>query len=282
MVIDLKLEPITPDLGACVRISSDEILGEGVPSLLLAALNQYGVLVFPRIGLSDEQLVALSNQLGDMEAARTTADGSGPSQMGIYRIALDKDNRSQREYVAGNDYWHMDGTSYQTPGKATLLKCESPPGAGGDTEFAHLFAAYAALPEPGKRKLQGLRVVHCLEAVGRKFNPHPTAEDLQRWNTVFPPTEHPLVWKQLDGRTSLLIGSTAQGIAGMPRDEGEALLQELLDWCTQDRFTYRHHWQQGDLVIWNNPGLLHRSHPYTEDAGRVMHRTTIRGFEAIA
>ena len=68
----------------------------------------------------------------------------------------------------------------------------------------------------------------------------------------------------------------------MSDDEGRSLLNELLDWCTQDHFTYRHAWQTGDLVIFNNPGLLHRSYPYTEAAGRVMHRTTLKGSEAIS
>ncbi|MBK6738453.1 MAG: TauD/TfdA family dioxygenase [Haliea sp.] len=91
-----------------------------------------------------------------------------------------------------------------------------------------------------------------------------------------------LVWKQRDGRTSLLIGATADSIVGLPEQEGTAILQELLEWCTQERFTYRHHWQKGDLVIFNNPGLLHRSYPYNDAAGRVMHRTTLKGTEAIA
>ncbi len=279
---DITFEPITPGLGAWARMAADQIVDDGVPDRILEALNRFGVLVFPRINLSDQQLVALTGALGNMEAAKTTADGSGPSDLGIYRIALDKTDKSQREYVEGNDFWHMDGTSYRVPGKGTLLKCESPPSEGGDTEFANLFAAYEALPEEKKQQLEGLRVVHCLAAVGRRLYADPTADDLARWNGVFPPTEHPLVWHQQDGRTSLVIGSTADSIVGMSREEGRALLQELLDWCTGDAFTYRHHWQQGDLVIFNNPGLLHRSHPYDEAAGRVMHRTTLKGYEAFA
>ncbi len=176
----------------------------------------------------------------------------------------------------------MDGTSYNVPGKGTLLKCENPPSAGGETDFANLFAAYEALPPEKKRQLEGMRVVHCLEAVGRKMYTKPTAEDFERWHAVFPPTEQPLVWKQQDGRTSLVIGATALDIVGMPHEEGYALLQELVEWCTQDRFTYRHHWRKGDVVIFNNPGLLHRSRPYDEASGRVMHRTTLTGVEAIA
>jgi alpha-ketoglutarate-dependent taurine dioxygenase len=279
---DIKFEGITPNIGARSVISADSILDHGVPDQILKALNHYGVLLFPRIDLSDEKFVALTNALGEMEAARATADGSATSDMGIYRIALDKDDKTQREYIAGNDYWHMDGTSYEIPGKGTLLKCECPASSGGDTEFANLFAAYAALPEEKKRQLESLQVVHCLEAVGRRLYDKPTDEDLARWNRVFPPTEHPIVWKQRDGRTSLVIGSTASAIVGMSEEDGDALLQELMDWCTQERFTYRHHWQQRDLVIFNNPALLHRSHPYTETSGRLMHRTTLKGHEAIA
>jgi alpha-ketoglutarate-dependent taurine dioxygenase len=278
---DIQFEPISAELGATVRVSSEDILAKDNPQRIRHALDEFGVLVFPELYLSDEKLVALTKAIGEMEPARTTADGSGPAALGIYRIALDKQNESQREYVEGNNFWHMDGTSYRVPGKATLLKCETPPSDGGDTEFAHLFTGYEALPLYKKAQLEGLRVVHCLEAVGRKLKRDPSPEDIARWNEVFPPTEHPLVWRQSNGRTSLLIGSTASEIVGAG-DAGQALLQELLDWCTQSRFTYRHRWQRGDLVIWNNPGLLHRSHPYGESAGRIMHRTTVKGKEVIA
>jgi alpha-ketoglutarate-dependent taurine dioxygenase len=127
-----------------------------------------------------------------------------------------------------------------------------------------------------------LRVGHCLSASLRRLYDRPSSEDFARWDAIFPRLEHPLVWNQEDGKSALLIGSTANDIAGMPEDESRALLDELLAWSTQDRFTYRHQWRDGDLVIFNNPGLLHRSYPYDNDAGRVMHRTTLKGREAIA
>ncbi len=68
----------------------------------------------------------------------------------------------------------------------------------------------------------------------------------------------------------------------MAHDEGAALIEELTAFATQDRFTYRHEWKQGDLVMFNNPALLHRSFPYAKESGRLMHRTTIAGIEAIA
>jgi alpha-ketoglutarate-dependent taurine dioxygenase len=279
--VNIAIEPISASIGAYVKIAPEDVTKDSVPDQILDALNRYNVLVFPQVHMSDDQFLALTSALGEMHDATVTLDRSEASEKGIYRIALDKDDKTQLDYVKGNDYWHMDGTSYDAPGKATMLKCESAPSEGGDTEFANLFAAYAALPEQKKRQIEGMRVVHCLAAVGRRMYDDPTDEDFARWNSVFPPKEHPLVWHQKDGRTSLLIGSTAEDVVGMDHTTGSAFLDELLDWCTGDRFTYRHHWQKGDLVIFNNPALLHRSHPYMEAAHRVMHRTTLKGHETI-
>jgi alpha-ketoglutarate-dependent taurine dioxygenase len=121
-----------------------------------------------------------------------------------------------------------------------------------------------------------------VEAANRRFFKNPSAEDLQRWHKDGPPTEHPLVWKQSSGRSSLVIGATADRVVGMDPEEGRRLLDELLEWSTQPRYCYRHHWEKGDMVIWNNCGLLHRAHHYTADSGRLMHRTTIMGSEAIS
>lgn len=277
----LDIEPITPALGARVHGTPQDALGPGVAAQLVAALDRYNVLVFPRIGMNDEQFLQLTSALGDKHEVAVTADGSAASDKGIFRIARDKDDQTQREFILGNDFWHMDGMNYAVPVKATLLKCEQAPREGGDTGFASLHAAWDALPEDRRRHLRGLRVGHCLSACLRRLHEHPTQADFARWDAVFPRLEHPLVWQQANGRASLLIGSTANDIAGWPDPQGRALIEELLGWCTQDRFTYRHRWSEGDLVIFNNPGLLHKSYPYPDRAGRVMHRTTLKGVEAI-
>jgi alpha-ketoglutarate-dependent taurine dioxygenase len=278
----LEIEPITPAIGAYVRVAPEDAVRDGNPERILAALNRYNVLVFPQVHMSDETFLALTAALGEKHENKVTDDGSSASRKGIFRIALDKDDRTQREFILGNDFWHMDGMSYTVPVKATLLKCESAPREGGDTGFASLHAAYAALPDETRQRIAGLRVGHRLSASLSRLYDHPTREDYERWDAIFPRLEHPLVWRQEDGRAALLIGSTASDVAGLDPDEGRALLDELLAWCTQDRFTYRHKWRDGDLVIFNNPGLLHRSYPYDESAGRVMHRTTLKGSEAIS
>lgn len=276
----LQLEPITPALGAKVHIAAKDVLREGVPAQLLAALERHGVLLFPQINMDDDTFLALTAALGEKHEVKVTDDGSAPSNKGIFRVARDKDDKSQREFILGNDFWHMDGMNYPVPVKATLLKCERAPAEGGDTGFASLHAAWEALPADRQRALEPLRVGHCLSAALRRLHDAPTPEDFARWDAIFPRLEHPLVWHQRDGRTALLIGSTANDITGMDQAAGRQLLDELHDWCTQDRFTYRHAWQDGDLVIFHNSTLLHRSYPYPDRAGRVMHRTTLKGTES--
>lgn len=276
----LNIEPLSPALGAIVHISAPDTIRDGAPTNLLAALDHYDVLLLPRIGMSDEIFLALTAAMGEKHDVTVTADGSAPSDKGIFRIARDKDEKTQREFILGNDYWHMDGMNYAVPVKATLLKCERAPKEGGDTGFANLDAAWRALPADRKRALEKLQVGHCLSACLRRLYDDPTEEDFARWDAIFPRLEHPLVWKRQNGRTSLLIGSTASDIVGMGHEDGPALLDELLEWCTQKQFTYRHKWSDGDLVIFNNSGLLHRSYPYPDAADRVMHRTTLKGLEA--
>ena len=279
--MSLDFQPITPTIGAIVRVAAEDVFADGVPGQILEALDRFSVLVFPRINMSDEHFLQLTAALGEKHENKVTDDGTEASDKGIFRIALDKADKTQLDFIKGNDYWHMDGMSYSVPCKASLLKCESAPREGGDTGFASLYAAYDALPDETKARLEGLQVGHCLSAVGRKMYSDPTPEDFDRWDAVFPRLEHPLVWTQANGRAALLIGSTANDIVGMGKAEGHMLLGELLEWCSQDRFTYRHRWQKGDLVIFHNPALLHRSYPYSDAAQRVMHRTTLKGSEEI-
>jgi alpha-ketoglutarate-dependent taurine dioxygenase len=278
---NIKVEPIGTNFGVRVIVDAAHLLDDGVAEACLKLLDEYGVLVFPEIGVSDEVQVAFSGKLGNIEASRFTKDGtSSTDKLGIYPVTLNPEKAKYLDYIHSNEHWHIDGTTYKVPPKATNLKCEQPPSSGGDTEFANLIAAYQDLPDDKKAKIKNLRVIHCVEAANRKFFSNPSPEDLQRWRKDGPPTEQPLVWKLANGHSTLVIGATADSIIGMPTDEAKALLDELLAWATQPKYCYRHTWKKGDMVIWNNPALLHRAHRYTVESGRLMHRNTIMGAQA--
>ena len=96
-----------------------------------------------------------------------------------------------------------------------------------------------------------------------------------------PAKEHPLVWRHRSGRRSLVLGATTDHVVGMEPDEGRALLDDLLHRATTPDRVYRHEWQVGDVVIWDNRGVLHRALPYDPTSPRDMHRTTFAGDEPI-
>jgi alpha-ketoglutarate-dependent taurine dioxygenase len=175
----------------------------------------------------------------------------------------------------------MDGVTVdQALPKATMLSARQLSASGGQTEFANTFAAYAALPDDEKRKIDGLMVIHRLEAAMRFVYGDLSEERLERYRRS-PRMVVPLVWTQPDNRKSLVLGTHADEIMGMNYSAGRSLISRLMEWAAQPDFTYSHDWQIGDFVIWNNHGVLHRVVPYGEDSGRNLHRTSIMGYQKL-
>jgi alpha-ketoglutarate-dependent taurine dioxygenase len=108
----------------------------------------------------------------------------------------------------------------------------------------------------------------------------PTPAQVARWQSR-EPHEHPLVWSHRTGRRSLVLGASTSHVVGMDRDEGRALLDDLLGRATAPDRVYRHEWSVGDTVIWDNRGVLHRAVPYEPTSPREMLRTTLLGDEPI-
>jgi alpha-ketoglutarate-dependent taurine dioxygenase len=272
--------PISPAIGAEITgLQGQELIDAAVAEGCRTALDAYGVVVYRDVHVSDDDLIAFSRLLGEV-AVVPTGEHEHPE---IQTITLDpaKSDALLISYRQGNFHWHIDGATQEVPQKATLLSAREVDPAGGDTEFATTFAAYEALSEAEKAELEGLRVVHSFAAAQGRANPDPTDEERASWDRV-PTRVHPLVWSRRDGRRSLLLGATADHVVGRPLEEGRALLERLLDWSTQPRFVLRHHWQKGDLVIWDNTGMLHRALPFEPTSRRLLHRTTLVGEEAVA
>ena len=254
------------------------LVDEQVARECRAALERYGVVIYRETRIGDDDLVAFSRLLGTVVVAPTGGLEGHPE---VSAISLDPAESPLAAYRAGTFFWHIDGANDAVPQQATLLTALHVSDEGGDTEFASTYAAYDALPDTQKRELAGVRVVHSFAAAQRLITPAPTEKQLAAWDRV-PSREHPLVWTRRNGRASLLVGATTDHVVGLPEPESRALLDRLLEWCTQPRFVVRHHWHPGDLVIWDNTGMLHRAIPYTASSRRLMHRTTLVGEEAVA
>lgn len=276
---DITIEPIKPLIGGRVTVAKEALHDDTVVETLRSALEERGVLVFPGIALDDGEQLALTDKLGSRVNFTRRVPGSDVSADDVYKITLNKQINREPDYVLGTFFWHIDGVTMDIPlPKATLLSARHLSASGGATEFANLYAAFEKLPEAEKREIDNLWAIHTLEASIRPVYGHPSVERVTRWREMTRGMELPIAWKHDDGRTSLIVGTHADGVVGMPGAHGRALLARLQQWAAQPDFTYRHNWTVGDLVLWDNLGLMHRVVPYT-DEGRSMHRTTIASKE---
>lgn len=278
----MRIEPIKEHIGALVEVERARLGDADVGAACREALDRYGVLVFPGIGITDEEQLLFTDTLGTRLNFSKHVDGGKHGTEDVYTVTLNPEINRQQEYIKGTYFWHMDGlTVPEQPPRATLLSGRKLAAKGGDTHFANTYAAYEGLSDEDKAEIADLRVIHQLAPYLRAIVENPTVAELDRWNSA-PTNEYPLVWTHRSGRKSLVMGYTAHHIKGMDLASGKALLQRLHDWAGQPKYTYVHKWQPGDLVIWDNYGTMHRATPYAVDSGREMHRTTIQAEEVLA
>jgi alpha-ketoglutarate-dependent taurine dioxygenase len=277
--VDPTSRKLSPHVGLeIIGAVGADLVEPSAANALGAALDGRGVIVYRELHIGDDDLVALSRLLGEV-VVPPTREHRLPE---IATITLDASKTSEAlaYFRRGNFLWHIDGASDSLPQKATLLTAREIDDAGGDTEFASTYAAYEALPDADKELIADLQVVHRFGAAQRLAHPDVSTEEQESWRR-WPDRVHPLVWTRPNGRRSLLLGATADEVVGWPAEEGRALLDRLLAWSTRPEFVLRHQWRPGDLVIWDNTGMLHRVMPFEPTSRRVMHRTTLVGELAV-
>ena len=276
----VTINAITPTVGLeIIGMTADQLVEPDTAAEAQCALDEHGVVVYREVNISDEQLLAFSRLLGKL-VVQPTGEHHYPE---IQTITLDpaKTNALLASYRQGNFHWHIDGAIDEYPQKATLLTARAVDPAGGDTEFANTYAAYAALTDDERAQIADLQVVHSFAHAQALANQDATEDQRRSWDRV-PARVHPLVWTRRNGRQSLLLGATAAEIVDWPASKGRALLERLLNWSTQPQFTLRHKWRKGDLVMWDNTGMLHRALPFEPTSVRLLHRTTLVGEEPVA
>jgi alpha-ketoglutarate-dependent taurine dioxygenase len=270
--MDPTVTKIRPEIGAEIAgISGHAFVAPDVAVDARRRLDAHGVLVYRDANIDDDDLKAFTRLLGPVHEFPDVAV-----------VSLDPELSRSASVQNGTFYWHIDGTMVEYPHQITLLTCLEPANDGsGDTEFANTYAAYDALSDVEKAELNDLQVRYSYLNRQRLKLGFMTPESIENLKKM-PPRDRSLVWTHRTGRKSMLLGSQAGEVIGWSLDEGESFLGKLLEWSTQPRFTLRHHWERGDLVLWDNTGILHRAHPYTLESGRLMHRTTVDSDQRVA
>lgn len=270
----MKFETVnlTPRIGSEIKASKEVLLQGDLGEDIRELLEQRGVLLFRELSLTDEEQLAFAETLGEV---------IDQGFKGIYKISLDPTLNETADYLHATVHWHVDGAQDMVPTRASLLTARVLSEVGGQTEFANTYAAYDDLPADLKAEADRLCVVHSQEYIQRAMYPNPSEEQLARWREHSEQV-HPMVWTHRSRRKSLLLGLTAGRIEGMSEVEGRKIIDDMQAWATQPQFVYRHEWTVGDLLIWDNTGVMHRVEAYPADSGRLLSRTTLVGEEPIA
>jgi alpha-ketoglutarate-dependent 2,4-dichlorophenoxyacetate dioxygenase len=278
------IEPITESFAAEIGdVDLARPLDAATWKAIEDAFNTYSVLIFPDQHLDTTQHLDFARRFGPLETSIGTLRKDAP--MRTHEQIADVSNLNHnnaiwgeksrlRGYQLGNRLWHTDSSFKRAPARASLLYARSIPPVGGHTEFADLRAAWDALPEETKRKVDGLVAEHSIEYSRAKigFDNFDVNE-----KSALPPVPQVLVRTHAgSGRRTLYLASHADAIVGMPQDEARALLAELTAHATQRQFVYTHRWRVHDLVMWDDRCTMHRGTAFDDLRWpRDMQRATV-------
>ena len=274
----ITVTPTDATLGAVVTDVDLAELDDATWEAIHAAFLEHGVLIFPGQNLDEEAQGAFALRFGNIEKlapkqATPTVHFSNQKPDGTTAQPSDPGYPLMR----GNEGWHTDSTYMPLAAKAAMLMALVVPPEGGETEFADMRAAYDALSPQMQEKLEGLSAHHSLYHSQSKAGYLHKTDHLYGFHDKGAPLRPVIKTHPETGRKSIYTGRHAYGIVGMAPEESEALLDALLEDACQPPRTYRHSWQVGDLVVWDNRCLMHRARPYDTNHPRVLRASRIAG-----
>ncbi|MFT4583910.1 MAG: alpha-ketoglutarate-dependent 2,4-dichlorophenoxyacetate dioxygenase [Gammaproteobacteria bacterium] len=277
----LTVRKLHPHLGAEIYgVDLAQSLSDEVFDLIVAAFNQYSVLVFRNQAINDDQQVAFSVRFHELE---TVSFSLAAKNHYVYELSnvdehgqILKSDAKKRNFLNVNARWHTDSSFKPIPAMASILSGrEIPMHERADTDFASMRVGYDELALERREALRGLMAVHhyaySLQQTGDGNVPQAELDAL-------PPSTHPILRVHPgSGEPSLFVSGHIESINGMPVEAGRQLAQELVHWCTRPEFVYSHEWTSNDLVMWDNRCTLHRATVVPEREIRRAHRTTVMG-----
>lgn len=286
-----EVRPIDKNLpyGAeIIGLHPEDLADQAVQARLRHHWAQDGLLIFR--GLEGEKVhVELSRLFGQLLVHPLRTD---PLRQEIFTVQHDPED----PYIVDVDGkplaawlpWHSDLIYVDHINHGGILRPLALPASAGETGFIDKIATYAALPQRLKNRLEGLHAIYQFDRnpehqkFGRASSVkvlHETKAAIASRNKTYPRVLHPVVYEQAEtGRKVLNISPWfLLGIAGLPGDESDDLLHEIMDYATDPKFAYWHEWQIGEMVLWDNWRMLHSAAGCAPTEQRWMERTTIAG-----
>ena len=277
-VLDLKVLPLGV-IGAEVRGVGLARLTDREVGAIKEAWYRHDVLVFRGQRLTDDHLLAFSRHFGVLDPPPNQGAGrkspSGFPDVYVVSNVVDAQGEPIGALGDGEAAWHTDMSYIAQPPDASMLYSLEIPPRGGDTSFASMKAALAAMPKALVERIRNLDIKHDgTYDSGGYVRKGMTATKDPRTSVGTP---HPIVVQHpVSGTAGLYLGRRLNAyIMGMELAESERLLEEI--WSYVESAVYRHRWAVGDLVLWDNRTTMHKRDAFDPKARRIMHRTQIRG-----
>ena len=242
------------------------------------ALLEHLVLIFPAQDITPEQHIAFSRRFGELDRHEALPHYRHPDHPEILMVTNHRINGRPSETRNTGRQWHIDLSYTLRPSLGALLHCKEIPEVGGDTLFTNMYLAYETLSAPLRAFLDGLDAVHDFTTI--KANAHRDPAQLANLTKLNPPVAQRVVQVHPEtGRRSLYVTEMLTShFVGMSVDESRPILRFLFDHSVQPEFTYRHRWQVGDLVMWDNRCTMHLAlSDFDASSPRHMFRTTLQG-----
>lgn len=278
----LTIQPLHPGFAAeASGLDLRRPIDAATAAAIEAAMDRHAVLVFRDQPVDEEQQLAFTRWFGTLDLGLKKVlrapnrfkheESIDISNVGLDGEVLGRNHRKQFSNIA-NQLWHSDSSFQQPPAKYSLLSAQVVPPRGGETEYADMRAAYDALPDDMKARIDGLVAEHW--ALHSRILLGDTGYT-EAQKAIIPPVRWPVVRTHPgSGRKTLFIGVHCREVLGVSLPEGRMLLLDLLEHATQRDFVYRHAWRVGDLVMWDNRCVLHRGRYFDPTVRRELRRST--------
>ncbi|MDX1529488.1 MAG: TauD/TfdA family dioxygenase [Gammaproteobacteria bacterium] len=275
----IRVSPLSDVMAAeLTGVDLREPISEGAAVALNAEFLKHQVLCIRGQYLTPGQYVEAARIFGEPQA-QIVKHFLHPSEPLISLVSSidNRDTAGDGKPIVRGPYWHTDDSFLEVPAKATVLYALEIPQDRGDTWFANMYAAYEALDDEMKVRLNGLRAVHkyVSRRAGAKVAKLSAADEKKT-----PDVSHPLVRTHPEtGRRSLYLNpNRIDHVEGLSLEESDALLDELYAHAFDERFHYRHRWRRGDLLLWDNRCTMHRASTDLEPGDRrLLHRILLKG-----
>ena len=277
--MDFETKPLDPIGVEILDFDLNADIDESRFVTLRRLIVEEGLVLFRTQPLEPGVHEALGLRFGRNDDFKRDEQSIEPVTMRISNLdengnVLPLDHRDMRE-LAINEDWHTDSSFREVPASFGLFTAVVAPAEGGDTLFASMRRGWEELDAPTRNELYGLYAIHDYATVFRAL-----IGEAPVFLEDGAPRTHPIVREHPEtGRLGLYITNHARGIVGLPEAEGRAKIEALLAWCTRAGRVYRHHWQVGDLIIWDNRSMLHRTQGFDERYPRLLHQVRIAGDE---